>query len=610
MSPVSATKRWWRANGLMVRAFSLFCLVALSIACDVAFEKDANGNNIVWFANGLTLAYILLAPRWRMVPYLLSGLAGMVAGSCIVGESWRDNLMFNSFNMVEVLIAALLLKRKSSQLPIFTDGKYLLRFIGFGCVVAPVLAGVGLAACQTLLYHTSYLRSLESWFVGDSLGIAVIAPTFVAILQSRFRNTHLLRKAWYYPALLLAVTVLVFSQTYAPLLFLVYPFLMLVVINIDLGWAAICTLMVALIGGWYTVHGAGPVGLAVSLSGEWKSAVLQLFLASALFMLYTVSTVFESLRRTQNELKQIAALHKLVVDNSRDIIVLGSLEGRFEYVSPGVRALSGWDPGDLDGKLFQETIHPSDLPEVEMALRAMQAGSPGGTLEYRFLKSDGTFLWVEANLRVYLDPVTGLSKGFLNLVRDISERKRAEQNLQTAYRAMETLVVVDALTGIANRRRFDDAIATEWRRSLRLGSRLSMLLIDVDQFKAYNDTYGHVRGDSCLKQIAEAALDVVVRPADLVARYGGEEFAVILPGTDEAGALAVAEEICRAVRRRNLAHEKNPHGIVTVSIGCATVTPKRGLVAKDLIEFADKALYAAKGSGRNRVAVASRESLT
>jgi len=128
-------------------------------------------------------------------------------------------------------------------------------------------------------------------------------------------------------------------------------------------------------------------------------------------------------------------------------------------------------------------------------------------------------------------------------------------------------------------------------------------LIDADHFKRYNDTYGHVRGDSCLKQIAEAALDIVLRPGDLVARYGGEEFAVVLPGTDEIGAKAVAEDICQAVRNRRLPHEGNAPGIVTVSVGVATVIPVRGKSPQDLIESADQALYRAKGRGRNRVVV-------
>jgi diguanylate cyclase (GGDEF)-like protein len=126
-------------------------------------------------------------------------------------------------------------------------------------------------------------------------------------------------------------------------------------------------------------------------------------------------------------------------------------------------------------------------------------------------------------------------------------------------------------------------------------------MIDADLFKSYNDTYGHLRGDSCLRQIAEAALDVVARPGDLVARFGGEEFAVILPNTNNEGALEVASEICAALRSRKLPHSGNPFGIMTVSVGCATLTPRFGLHSVNLIEFADEALYKAKTEGRNRV---------
>jgi diguanylate cyclase (GGDEF)-like protein/PAS domain S-box-containing protein len=404
--------------------------------------------------------------------------------------------------------------------------------------------------------------------------------------------------------LVVVATVLVFSQNRVPLLFLILPFLVLVVTQIDLGWAALSTLVVAIIGGWSTVHGYGPLALSQRVGAEWKAALFQLFLASAMFTLYSISVVFGNLRKIQGELRQIAALHKLVVDNSRDAIVLGDLDGRRTYVSPGIKAMTGWEPQDLVGRFFREIIHPADVAEVEMAMRALRAGSEGGTLEYRARKRNGEYFWAEGSLRVYRDPGTGRPVGFLNLERDITDRKRSEEHLQSAYRAMEALVVVDALTGIANRRRFDDSVATEWRRALRESSKLSLLLIDADHFKRYNDTYGHVRGDSCLKQIAEAALDVVLRPGDLVARYGGEEFAVVLPGTDETGAKAVAEDICQAVRNRRLPHEGNAPGIVTVSIGCATVVPQRGKTAQDLIEAADQALYRAKGRGRNRVIVA------
>jgi len=577
--------------------------VLFSILWIGSFERTDFGTNIIWLANGLILAFLLLAPRWRWPLYLLSAFAAMFLGSLWISESAGMSLLYNFLNLVEVLIGALLMKRRSTMLPAFTDGRYLLRFIGFACVLGPAIAAVPFAIFMHLHRNEDFLNVLLGWAVGDGLGIAVVTPTFVAILQSRMRNTHLLRKRWVYPVMVLAVTFIVFSQSQAPLLFLLFPFLILVLTQIDLGWAALSTLIVSIIGGRATVHNRGPLALATGISPEWKAALLQLYLASAMFTLYTISIVFGNLRKTQGDLRQIAALHKLVVDNSRDAIILGDLDGTRTYVSPGIRAMTGWEPRELVGRVFREMIHPADVVEVDMAMRALRAGSEGGTLEYRERKRDGEYFWVEGSLRVYRDPATGRPIGFLNLVRDITERKRSEEHLQSAYRAMESLVVVDALTGISNRRRFDEVLANEWRRALREGDKLSLLLIDADHFKRYNDTYGHVRGDSCLKHIAEAALDVVLRPGDLVARYGGEEFAVVLPGTDETGAQAVAEDICQAIRNRRLPHEGNTPGIVTVSVGCATIIPQRGKTSQDLIEAADQALYRAKGRGRNRVVV-------
>lgn len=600
----AARTRWRHTHAFTIRLVGLFVSVTLSIVCVGTSDRTAGGSNIIWLANGLLLAFLLLAPRWRWPMYVAAAFVGMFLGSLLIVETTTLNLVYNVLNLIEVLIGAFLLKRKSTELPAFADLSYLLRFLGFACLLGPAVSGILFGVVMSTWLHHDFLTTVIDWATGDGLGILVVTPTFAAILQSRMRNTHLFQRRWIYPVLTVAVTILVFSQDRLPILFLVYPFLVLVLTQIDLGWAALSTLMVAVIGGWYTVRGHGPLALATEVGPQWKAAILQLYLAGAMFTLYSISVMLGNLRKIQTELRQIASLHKLVVDNSRDAIVLGDLDGRQTYVSPGIRALAGWDPQDLVGRLFRELIHPSDLAEVEMAMRALRAGSEGGTLEYRARKRDGDYFWAEGSLRVYRDPATGRPIGFLNLVRDITERKRSEEQLHSAYRAMETLVVVDALTGIANRRRFDDALATEWRRGLREGNKLSLLLIDADHFKRYNDNYGHVRGDSCLKQIAEAALDIVLRPGDLVARYGGEEFAVILPATDEHGARAVAEDICQALRNRRLPHEGNSPGIVTVSIGCATIVPQRGKSAQDLIEAADQALYWAKGRGRNRVIVA------
>jgi diguanylate cyclase (GGDEF)-like protein len=250
-------------------------------------------------------------------------------------------------------------------------------------------------------------------------------------------------------------------------------------------------------------------------------------------------------------------------------------------------------------------VHPEEQHKAAAAMRELRSGSEDALVECRVRKADGEYLWVEAALRLIRDPGTGLPSGILNTVRDISERKRSEQQLREAYRSVEAMAMADGLTGVANRRRFDQYLSAEWRRGTRDGKPLSLLMLDVDLFKAYNDTYGHQHGDSCLKQVAEACLDVVSRPGDLVARFGGEEFVVALPNTESEGALQVANEICTSLRSRRLPHTGSPFGIITISVGCATLVPQADMHVPELIALADHALYTAKHNGRNQVCMSS-----
>jgi diguanylate cyclase (GGDEF)-like protein len=166
---------------------------------------------------------------------------------------------------------------------------------------------------------------------------------------------------------------------------------------------------------------------------------------------------------------------------------------------------------------------------------------------------------------------------------------------------MQQLLATDALTGIANRRNFDTALADEWLRCGRSGQPLSLLMIDVDHFKAYNDRFGHQRGDECLRRVARALTDCVGRPGALVARYGGEEFVCLLPEVGRRGAAKMARRMTAAIARIAIAHPDSPVGSrVTVSIGVATVADIAG-EPQTLLEFADKLLYAAKKDGRDRI---------
>jgi two-component system, chemotaxis family, response regulator WspR len=178
------------------------------------------------------------------------------------------------------------------------------------------------------------------------------------------------------------------------------------------------------------------------------------------------------------------------------------------------------------------------------------------------------------------------------------ERMRAE--LEASNAELKRLTRLDGLTGIANRRRFDESIAEEWKRARRTNRPLALVLIDIDYFKSYNDFYGHVGGDDCLRRVAEALAGAPRRPADLVARYGGEEFAILLPETPVEGAVTVAELARESIAQIAIPHAKSPVApFVTISQGIAAVVPAAVASPADLIERADKALYVTKTSGRN-----------
>jgi diguanylate cyclase (GGDEF)-like protein len=193
-------------------------------------------------------------------------------------------------------------------------------------------------------------------------------------------------------------------------------------------------------------------------------------------------------------------------------------------------------------------------------------------------------------------------------VHQVHNNERIEADLRAAQEALELIATHDSLTGLANRRLFERALDIEFGRGARQRSPLSLIMLDIDYFKSYNDTYGHVVGDHCLAEVARALKGCCQRKADLAVRYGGEEFAVLLPDTDLHGALTIAEQIRRSVMEKNISHSGAPSGGVTVSLGCYSFVPSGRDSSEMFIERADAALYQAKKAGRNRSAVLSIES--
>ncbi len=267
------------------------------------------------------------------------------------------------------------------------------------------------------------------------------------------------------------------------------------------------------------------------------------------------------------------------------------------YVSPSSERILGWKPEEMIGKGPAAFVHPDDLPIIAAASIQLRSVGPGyDPVRYRMLKKDGQTVWVEVSARLASseDPFETVL-----VIRDISARKALEEELQA-------LALTDSLTGLANRRAFDEALQRESLRALRDGSHVSLLLIDLDHFKDINDRHGHQIGDYCLRAVA-AVVRRTVRETDVVARYGGEEISVILPCADSAGASEIGEKVRFAIEGLHLPYHDDSAGErpLTGSVGVATALFGDGVTpttAQRLLKAADLALYEAKHAGRNRIA--------
>jgi diguanylate cyclase (GGDEF)-like protein/PAS domain S-box-containing protein len=585
--------------------------VALALASlDIAalmlniHNLSRGGVTILWPTNGLLLGILLCTPRRQWPAYFTVGFAVDLAINRSLSFDLLPSAYIAACNMLEAGLAAVLLYRTISPKPDLTQRRQLVRLILYGVLLAPAVASL-FAQFNTAGAHSLPLfSSFKLWFTADALGIAVMTPLYLSFHQGKgFRGRSWLEVVGLL-TMLFGAALLVFWQTRFPCLFLLLPFLLLLGVRLRLAGSAIGLLIVSIVGGYFTIAGRGPIVLMRYTSNSSRDLALQFFIAVSLLVLYVIDIVIAEKELLQTNLQDSENRFRMLAEASNDVIVLSDLFGERHYVSPAITSVLGWQAEELLGHDYQQIVHSEDIPKLSALLDKCRRGEPVETLSYRCRKKDGSYLWMEANVRLYCDQATGKPLGFVNVVRDISTRKAAEQELNRAFCMVANLAMLDGLTGIANRRQFDDTMERELRRAMRDGSALSLLMIDVDHFKTYNDFYGHVMGDACLRQISVAAQDVLHRTSDLFARYGGEEFAAILPNTDSRGAQLVAEQIRRAVELCHLPHAGNLHGIVTVSIGCATQILTPDTVGNPLLQAADEALYEAKSAGRNRVEVA------
>jgi len=318
--------------------------------------------------------------------------------------------------------------------------------------------------------------------------------------------------------------------------------------------------------------------------------------------IHSVGRDIEQRVAAERRLKESEARYRLLAEHSTDTVLELSLDLTRLYVSPACREMLGFEPEELLGGKSGALAHPEDANGVLEILRNLASGFlDRATIEARHRHRDGRWIWMEARYRALKDPATRATTGIVASVRDISARKAVEEQLAEAYRRLEAVAREDGLTGLANRRTFDEALEREFARAWRDERSLSLIMLDIDAFKQFNDRYGHPAGDECLRRIGRTLSSVISRPGDLAARYGGEEFALLLPDTDDFSAAIIGERLREAVLRLGIGHDASPHGVITVSVGVAAFGRRILDRPEDLIQSADVALYRAKGAGRNVV---------
>jgi diguanylate cyclase (GGDEF)-like protein/PAS domain S-box-containing protein len=335
------------------------------------------------------------------------------------------------------------------------------------------------------------------------------------------------------------------------------------------------------------------------------SVIAILFISLAIGMMFSQKKITDSNIKLHQENKERKIAEQALRESESRFrtlfqyatvgVALVDTDGRPVMANNALQEMLGYSEEELKQMTFHEFTHPDDIASDDALFNELLAGSRDHyKMEKRYLTKPGGQIWGNLGISI-LRHSDNSTPTIIGTVEDITERKKAEL-------ALIKLSTIDKLSSLANRRMFDEFLEKEWRRSARSQSIFSIIMLDIDYFKPFNDFYGHPAGDECIRQIGGAIKDIVKRPGDLAARYGGEEFSIILPSTDKAGAMVIASAVRDKISTLAIPHEKSEiSDQVTVSIGAASTIATTDSNPQELLKEADQALYTAKREGRDRI---------
>ncbi len=599
-----------------------FYQLAIAIGYICAIRMSSNFASLpgeltaLWLPAALGLVVVL-----KIGPKALIGIAvGTILDSYFTFNSLFANISFWAIasliigitfsECINAFIGAVWLRQRHKNIAaIFQTIRGVFEFLGISLISNSLSALI-----PTLIFYWHDIIALEdlsiSWlilFLGGSLAQLIFVPTITLWQSSTIKKRHIFnREVALFVGLLIGVSYLVFYQGYS-LEYLFLPVLIGSVFRLEKTLPQTLIVLLSIVGIYATANGYGAF---VKDTSHKSLLYLESFIAACSITILIISVTLQERLNIDRKLNAtLDFLEERVFDRTAKLLQTQLTLDTFIDTAPLGMAILDKDLNfikvnnfladiDQDQGSFQTAhrndLHPALRHEITSKCRIILESTQTNCREEVYFPSlNSGSTWLMSYFPIIDEQGSVFRVGFIGL--DISDRKQLELILQKQAQ-------LDGLTKIANRRKFDEVLEREWRRCRRDNSPLSLLLFDIDQFKVYNDTYGHVQGDECLIQIAQVLKRQIGRTTDLAARYGGEEFVILLSNTDSTGAIHIANTILEAIRQLQIPHKNSTvMPFVTSSCGVATCIPSDQSQMVHLINLADQALYQAKSQGRNQM---------
>jgi PAS domain S-box-containing protein len=439
-------------------------LAALGVALGFAFlayvcveiPRAYNHVTPIWLSNGFLAACLLTSPSRRWPVLMVGAAIGALTAGAHAGDSPMVNVILVSFNLSEGLLAAIAVRRVTGETIDLGRPRDMLAFVLLAGFMAPTVVGAAASSVHTLLRGGDLVGNVVGWVLNDILGMLTIGPCLVVFFKAGLylRERPLSRDGVLSIIICCLMTIVVFSQTRYPLLFLVPPAMLFVAWRQEVLGAALSSALVAAIALVLTIAGLGPIHLILAGTGT-QSTVLQLFLAVSTFVSLPVAAFQRQRRAILAKVVEAGAAaersearYRLLAESALDIIAHSDLDGQMTYISPASRAILGYEPDEMLGARYLKILHQDDRAAIRHVVETQRncpkgvTAPPAETVEYRAFRKDGQMIWLESRPTLACDPVTGEPTGITDIIRDVTARKRLEMDLRAARAEAEQAAAV------------------------------------------------------------------------------------------------------------------------------------------------------------------------